>query len=263
MRRKSLGPSIEPMSDRNCAKAAGSIGSRLRKAKVETPCAWPDLPGEPAMGSAPTSDKNSVGPNSPAAPSRIGADGLRLLNMARSSASRPPRSGRGRRSLLATTSRSASAIWRALSGRKRKVESPLTASTSVVTPANARRGDRRGSAKRACRIGAGSARPVVSSTTRSKAGSAPEFAARQHVAQRIEQIAAERTAHATAPDEDRVARHPLVKQMVEPDLAPFVDEDQRAGEFRGAQKAIDQRRLACAEKAGDDMKGDRIAPGHD
>ena len=44
------------------------------------------------------------------------------------------------------------------------------------------------------------------------------------------------------------------KQMIEADLAPFVDDDERLGEFGRAQQPIDQRRLACAEKAGDDMQ---------
>ena len=40
--------------------------------------------------------------------------------------------------------------------------------------------------------------------------------------------------------------------MIEADLAPFVDDDERVGEFGLAQQAVEQRRLAGAEKAGDD-----------
>ncbi len=45
--------------------------------------------------------------------------------------------------------------------------------------------------------------------------------------------------------------------MVEPDLAPFVDDDEGAGELPFAQDPVEQRRLARAEKAGDDADGDR------
>src|SRR5208337_4343971 len=160
-----------------------------------------------------------------------------------SSAKRGRRSPSGRRSLLATTSRSASAIWRALSGRARKVASPFTASTRVVTPASASRDERSGSATSACRMGAG--------------------AARHDVAQRIDEIAAQGAADAAAVDEDGVPGQRLVKQMVEPDLAPFVDDHQRVGERRRAQGAFAQRGLAGAEKTGDDMKADRVAARHD
>ena len=108
-------------------------------------------------------------------------------------------------------------------------------------------------------MGAGSARPVVSRTIRPKAGRAPEFAARHDVAQRLDEIAAQGAADAAAVDEDGVAGQRLVQQMVEPDLAPFVDDHQRVGERRRAQEAVDQRGLAGAEKTGDDMKADRVA----
>ena len=54
----------------------------------------------------------------------------------------------------------------------------------------------------------------------------------------------------------------LEQQVVEPDLAPFVDDHQRVGEFARAEQAIDQRRLAGAEKAGDDVQRDRGSDAH-
>ena len=86
---------------------------------------------------------------------------------------------------------------------------------------------------------------------------------RQDVAQGLDEIAAQGATDATAVDQDGVARQPLIKQMIEPDLAPFVDDHQRLGEFRRAQKPVDQRGLPRAEKPGDDVKSDRVAAGHD
>ncbi len=43
--------------------------------------------------------------------------------------------------------------------------------------------------------------------------------------------------------------------MIEADLAEFIDENETVGELRRAQQAIEQRRLAGAEEAGDDRQG--------
>lgn len=40
--------------------------------------------------------------------------------------------------------------------------------------------------------------------------------------------------------------------MIETDFAPFVDDDEDAGKFGRAQQLVQQRRLASAQKAGDD-----------
>ena len=50
--------------------------------------------------------------------------------------------------------------------------------------------------------------------------------------------------------------------MVEPDLSPFVDDDERVGEFARAQQPVDQRGLAGAEKAGHDMQRNRLGLAH-
>ncbi len=45
--------------------------------------------------------------------------------------------------------------------------------------------------------------------------------------------------------------------MIKADLAPFVDDDERVGERWFAQQAIEQGRLAGAEKTGDDIDRNR------
>src|ERR1022692_1643604 len=47
--------------------------------------------------------------------------------------------------------------------------------------------------------------------------------------------------------------------MVEPDLAELVDENGDVGQFPRAQQALQQSRLAAAEKAGDDVDRRELA----
>ena len=164
---------------------------------------------------------------------------------------------------MATTSRSASAIWRALSLRARKVEIPFTASTSVVTPESARRDERAWLGEERMQDGRGLGKSRRLENNPAEPREHARFPAQKDVAKRLDEIVAERTADAAAADQDGVAVQPLVKQMVEPDLAPFVDDHQRVGERRAAQEAVDQRGLARAEKAGDDVKADRVLAAHD
>ena len=89
------------------------------------------------------------------------------------------------------------------------------------------------------------------------------FPAQKHVAQRLDKVAAKGAADAAAAHHDGLSGEPFVKQMVEPDLAPLVDDRQRVGELRSPEEAVDQRGLARAEKPGDDMKGDRVPAVHD
>ena len=79
-------------------------------------------------------------------------------------------------------------------------------------------------------------------------------ASAQNVVQAIDQIAAQRAAEASRSHQDHVVGDGLEQEMIEADLAPFVDDDERPGEFGRAQQAIDQRRLARAEKARDDVQ---------
>ena len=85
----------------------------------------------------------------------------------------------------------------------------------------------------------------------------PRVPTLETVAQGVDEVAAQRAADAAAADQDGVAGEALVQQVVDADLAPFVDQNERAAELGSAEEPVDQGRLAGAEKAGHDMKGDR------
>ena len=89
-----------------------------------------------------------------------------------------------------------------------------------------------------------------------RAGVAPV----EEIVQRIDEIAAQRAAQAAGIERDDFARDPLVQQMIEADLAPFVDDDEAVGQRRRAEHAVDQARLAGAKEAGDDMDRNRVLP---
>ena len=132
-----------------------------------------------------------------------------------------------------------------------RVDAVDDASTSVTTLASRKREARLASANSACRIGPGSARPEVSTTTirrnaRSRASNAPKP---------LDEIAAQGAAQAAGGKQRNFAVEPLVKPMVERRRAEFVDHDQRFRERRIAQQSVEERRLACAEKAGEQMQG--------
>ncbi len=95
-----------------------------------------------------------------------------------------------------------------------------------------------------------------------KASERARVAAGQQVAQAVDEIAAQRAAQAARRHEDHVALDRLEQQMVEPDLSPFVDDDERVGEFARAQQAVDQRGLAGAEKARHDMQRNCLGLAH-
>jgi len=98
-----------------------------------------------------------------------------------------------------------------------------------------------------CSTGAGSARPVVSSTARRKLmASIVEVA--QQVFQGADEVAAQRAAQAAALQHHHIVVDRFDEQMVKPDLAELVDDDDGVGERRVLQQAIEQRRLAGARK---------------
>ena len=77
------------------------------------------------------------------------------------------------RSILLTTSRSASATCFIASGKRPRLATPFTASTTVTTFPSRKCQRSAGSEVNPATIGTGSARPVVSITTRSNGGTAP------------------------------------------------------------------------------------------
>ena len=90
----------------------------------------------------------------------------------------------------------------------------------------------------------------------------PHIAPAREVAKPIDEIAAQRAAQTARIERDDLAGDRLEQQVVEPNLAPFVDDDQRIGEFARAEQPIDQRRLAGAEKARHDMQRHDLGLAH-
>ena len=101
-----------------------------------------------------------------------------------------------------------------------------------------------------CRIGAGSARPVVSTKTRSK--SAIIFLTLEDQAlQGVEQIAAHRAAEAAAVQQNGFLIDLGDEGVVDADLAEFIDNHRHPVHFRVLDQFAEQRRFAGAKKAGD------------
>ena len=72
----------------------------------------------------------------------------------------------------------------------------------------------------------------------------------QKLLQRVDQVAAKRAAQTTALQQDDTVPNLPNQQMVEADLAEFIDDDGGLGERRVADQAVEQRGLAGAEEAG-------------
>ena len=75
--------------------------------------------------------------------------------------------------------------------------------------------------------------------------------------QPVAQVAADRAADAAALEQHHLLVDLLDQQMVEPDLAELVDQHGRAAQVGQRQEPLEQRGLAAAEKAGQQMGGDR------
>ena len=71
----------------------------------------------------------------------------------------------------------------------------------------------------------------------------------QQILQRGDKIAANGAADATRTHHDHVAVDFLDEQVIESDIAKFVDQHERVGEFRRGQQTIEQRRLAGAQES--------------
>ena len=83
--------------------------------------------------------------------------------------------------------------------------------------------------------------------------------------QRVGDLAAHCAADAARFHQDDIVVDPVEKVMVEPDLAELVDGDRGAGHGRIGQKALQERRLARTEEAGEevDRRGTRGLHAHD
>ena len=79
----------------------------------------------------------------------------------------------------------------------------------------------------------------------------------QQILQRAHEIASDRAAQAAGGHQQHVAVDLLDEQMIEPDRAEFVDENDSVGKRPVAQQIVQQRRLARAEEAGEHDDRDR------
>ena len=83
----------------------------------------------------------------------------------------------------------------------------------------------RGSLMTVCSTGAGSARPVVSMTMRSKRMISPSSRRAQEIEQRVDEFAANGAAQAARGHLDDIVVGLLDEQMIEADFAELVDDD--------------------------------------
>ena len=74
---------------------------------------------------------------------------------------------------------------------------------------------------------------------------------REQVADGVDQIAADRTAHAAIVEHQDIVERRLDQQMIEPDFAEFIDDQRAVRHPRLADEAAQQRRLSAPEKSGD------------
>ena len=82
------------------------------------------------------------------------------------------------------------------------------------------------------------------------------------LAQGIDQVAAHRAADAARIENDDVLADRFDQQVVEADVAEFVDQDRCFLHVRMAEEVVEQCRFAAAQKPGDDGDRDRGVFGH-
>ncbi len=85
----------------------------------------------------------------------------------------------------------------------------------------------------------------------------------QEVIKGLRQVGADLAAEAAGRQLDDAVFARFDELMVEPDLAELIDDDGGAREFRLAQQAAEQGRLAAAEEAGEHRNRDHIGADHD
>jgi hypothetical protein len=81
------------------------------------------------------------------------------------------------------------------------------------------------------------------------------FAAIVEIANGLAEIAPDGAAQTAALQDHHALVDPLKEMVIEADLAELVDEHRRIAEFRRGQQALEQSRLAAAQKAGDEVDG--------
>ena len=106
-----------------------------------------------------------------------------------------------------------------------------------------------------CRMGAGSASPVVSITTRRNPGHLPTGAPLEQRAKARQHVFANGAAQAARGEQEDVVVERFEQEMVDTDLAEFIDEDGSLGHPGMLEQRVQERRLAAAEESGDDGDG--------
>ena len=139
----------------------------------------------------------------------------------------------------------------------------LTASTVVTTPPSTSRPAMSASVINVCRIGAGSASPLVSITMRSNRVHRPSSRRRSRSCSVCAKSV--RTLQHRQPVVSSMTLSSLDfdQLMIESDLAELVDDDGGAREFRLTQQMAKYSSLAAAEEAGEHRDRNRVCSGHD
>ena len=137
-----------------------------------------------------------------------------------------------------------------------RLAAPPTASTTATTTSTKNSPPSARSVENVCRIGPGSASPLVSITIRPNCGTAPR--SRSATRWRSAICRSERVLQHRQPLPSSVISSALSRneRVVDADGAELVDDDGGVLAFRRRQEAAHQRGLAGAEKAGDDRHRD-------
>ena len=106
-------------------------------------------------------------------------------------------------------------------------------------------------------MGSGSARPVVSITTRVKRGSVPGHALQIQLPHAVHQLALHGAADAAGLEQNDIVVQLLHHEVIEPDLAELVDQDRGLLHPGMGEQVVEQRRLATAQETGDQGHRDR------
>ena len=155
-------------------------------------------------------------------------------------------------SVFEMTMRSARIACLRASGAFSRFFSPVTASTTVSTTSMANSPPSARSVEKVCRIGLRSARPLVSISTRPKCGILPRSRSDDQPPQRVLQIGAGVAAQAAVAEQRHLVAALAQQRVVDALRAELVDDQRGAFAFRRLQEPPHQRRLAGAEKSGDD-----------
>ena len=129
---------------------------------------------------------------------------------------------------------------------------PPTASTTATTTSTWNSPPSARSVAKVCRIGPGSASPLVSITIRAEPRHRAALALGDQAAQRDLQVGAGVAAEAAVAEQRDLVGAVAHQRVVDADAAELVDDDGGAFALRRRQEAAHQRGLAGAEEAGDD-----------